>query len=358
MPAAPTWRPSIRVGAPTIRTGSSRRPSSITIPSGEIRCHRDEDDNPGPETGYAISLVAGPEPFEVSAHLLNAYDGEHDLQKTVVPHARRSNALYLDMTEYDVPSLLREAPDRNLSRVRLFGMAEDMAGVRKVEAIVPRAWGGALRLSMTDSLPGSTLDPDLGELETLRGQEVTFFLHHEDRSVTTLRSKPHVRGPHPVAPRLQLDVRGQAIPFDETTVKGSFTPRITWLTPLEGQVQAQVRSHDSSGRAPMRLSAPVYLVSEALDQTPTAEWRQTFVEPADDTEVAMMELGYEEESASYEVSLKASPRCLERWKEVHWRMRDLEAEEALGEDAPPPQVVVHALDDFTDGVPRHTVHGY
>ncbi|MGB0953376.1 MAG: C1 family peptidase [Planctomycetota bacterium] len=369
-----------------------------TIPTGEVRCHRDEDDNPGPETGYAISLVAGPEPFEVSAHLLDAYDSEHDLHKTVVPHARRSNALYLDMTEYDVASLLREAPDRNLSRVRLFGMAEDLASVSKVEAIVPRAWGGSLRLSMTDSLPGSILDPNLGELETIRGQEVTFFLHHEDRSITTLRSKPHVRGPHPVAPRLQLEVRdaalgfedgvhdwqvtaalrgdfivreqiegvtwtvtdarGQAVPFDTTTVEGSLTPRITWLTPLAGQVQAQVRFQASSGRAPMQLSAPVYLVSEALAQTPTAEWSQVFVAPADDTEVAMMELGYEDESASYEVSLNASPRFLKRWKEVHWRMRDLEAEEALGEDAPSPQVVVHAMADFADGVPRHTVHGY
>lgn len=369
-----------------------------TIPSGTIHCHRDEADDPGPETGYAISLVTGPEPFEVSAHLLDAYDGEHDLRKTVVPHARRSNALFLDMAEYDVASLLQEAPDRNLSRVRLFGMAEDLAGVRKVEAMVPRAWGGALRMSLADLEPLQLWDPNLGELETLRDQEITFFLHHEDHSITTLRSKPHVRGPHPVAPRLQLEVRdaalgfahgihewrvsaalkgdflvreqieevtwtvtdarGQSVPFEPPTDAGSRTPRITWLTPHEGQVQAQVRFHDSSGRAPMQLTAPVYLVAEARNQRPTAQWHQVLVEPVSSTDAAMMEMGYEEESASYEVSLAASPRFLKDWKEVHWRVRDLESEEALGEDAPPPKVVVHAMADFADGIPRHTVHGY
>lgn len=369
-----------------------------TIPTGEIRCHRDEDDNPGPETGYAISMVAGPEPFEVSAQLLDAYDGKHALRKTVVPHARRSNAMYLDMAEYDVASLLRQAPDRNLSRVRLFGMAADLAGVRKVEAMVPRAWGGALRMSLVDLAPLQRLDPNLGDLETLRDQEITFFLHHEDHSVTTLRSKPHVRGPHPVAPRLQLEVhdtalgfengihdwrvsaalkgdflvreqieeviwmvtdtRGHSVPFESTAVDGSLTPRITWLAQLEGQVQAQVRFHASSGRAPMQLTTPVYLVAEAFDQTPTAKWHQVFVEPVDDSDAAMMDMGYEEESASYEISITASPRFLKRWKEVHWSVRDLESEEALGEDAPPPQVVVHAMTDFADGIPRHTVHGY
>lgn len=365
------------------------------LPNGVLSCHRDEDDNPGPETGYAISLVGGPEPFEVSALLLDAYDVERTLRKTVVPHARRSNALYLDMEEFDHASLLREAPDRSLSRVRLFGMEQDLASIQKVEALIPRAWGGAIRLTLADLHSQARVQRDLGKLETLDGQEVTYFLHHHDRSVTTLTSTPHVRGPHPVAPRLHLevrdgalgyegdlqewrvtasltgdfevreevesvewqvvDVRGEELPVKISAGPRSLKPAIVWHTPLEGEVRALVRFKDASGRLPMSLSAPVYLVSEPHDKQASVVWEQVFLEPENSGEEDLIAMGYEEESSDYEVVVSASPRFLNQWQSVQWTVRDLEAEEALGDDAPPPQVVVQSMTDFADGVPRRIV---
>lgn len=362
-----------------------------TIPQGTIFCDNDDDDNPGAETGYAISLVAGSEPFDVSAHLLDAYGREYTLKKTVTPHARRSNALSIDLEQYDVADLWREAPNRHISEVRLLGSEAKKASVTSMEAVLPRAWGGVRRLQLLSELQAD--EPTM--LETLDDRSITFFLHHDDGAVTTLHSTPHVRGPHPVAPRLQMEIRdramgqvlgkpvwnveailtgdlevlreiqevrwtlkdqaGQTIAVESSADIDTATYNARTQTSMEGSWSATVVFQELSGRESMTLEGFMHLQSPQQALGVSLQWGTRFVEAIDSP---MVEMGYEEEDLSYVVTLQASLLFLQEWDSIRWTKRDLEAEEALGPEEAEPRQITKKLTEYPTGIPTLEVSTY
>jgi len=357
-------------------------------PEGEFRYHREEDDTPGPDSGYRLTFEAGAEEIPIQAELLDAYGKTHHLSRKLQPTALRNSAMYLDLEMHDVAELLRQAPDRHLSRVRLEGPQDRLDSIRKVEAHVPRAWGGLRQLTLQDAEYGVKPPKVLGDIETLDQQAITFFLHDSNREVTTVRAMPHIPAPQPIAPRLQLEVRDRYWGLLEGAPHWNVDAEITGDINLLEQIASSTWSlHRQSGqsmnltalpgerprmlaqiaeeaiarctltflpeleREDMVLEAPVHLASPYLSEEPQLAWEMGFMEIPE-----FFDYYAEEPPTPYVVELIASQAFLSQWQSIEWAERDLEAEEA-GIDSST-RITTMRLNQYPGGIPRYSTSSY
>lgn len=180
-----------------------------TLPSGERSFARGDASGAGPLDGYRVTeRTSGP--FRVAVECKDHNGTPFRLEREVIPHAPRNDALGVDVTSLNVEELREATPDRVVGEVSPLGLDADLAGLRRVRVFSRRSWGGVIPIDLVSfafNEPREIRAASMPRVELPRHEPSVFVLDFDDGSAVAVEALPHFPAPERVPPRLQLLAR-------------------------------------------------------------------------------------------------------------------------------------------------------
>lgn len=179
------------------------------LPSGTRSFVRGDESGVGPVEGYRVTeRTSGP--FRVAVDCKDYNGTPFRLERDVIPHAPRNDALGVDVTSLNVEELRRATPDQVVGEETPAGLESELESLRRVRVFSRRSWGGVLPVELASfafNEPRAIRDSSLPRVELPRGKPSVFVLDFDDGSTVAVEALPHFPAPERIPPRLQLLAR-------------------------------------------------------------------------------------------------------------------------------------------------------
>ena len=377
---APAWEVDVSVGGNA--NVSIVHEVTWELPSGDRTYGRWTDPDVRQIDGFRVTeRTSGP--FRMAVECKDYNGTTFRLERDVIPHAPRNDAIGVDVTILNVEELSQATPDQVLGEVSVLGLEAETSSLRRLRVWSQRSWGGMIPVQLWKwayNEPIAIRASALPRVELARNAPSMFLLEFDDGSSAAVEARPHAHVSEPVPPRLQLlarerfsgwrehgpqydvqlEVRGdldvlqhlETVAWHGTQVgplgELAPTPHATELrrararTENEAEFSAALRFSAASGIEPITLRAQTLAVSERHANEPAlfverGYYRDLLAEAGPSADP----LDFEPPYPPYRVSVVGADHELDEIALVRFETRmqwAIDAAERDGEPLPEPEV--------------------